>query len=100
MDDKPPALSLAGNGRPTIRHGRPLPPDQAPAKSHANTFWHRMWISSRCWEGGGLGGGSSGGGGATVAAAAAAAAAAGRPSVVINVPLPLDPAPDKSHANT
>ncbi len=66
-----------------------------------------MWISSRCWEGGGLGGGSSGGGSATVAAAvavaaaaAAVAAAAGFPSSVINVPLPLNPAQDKSHANS
>ncbi len=47
--------------------------------------------------GGGLG---SGGGGATVVAAVAAAVVAGRPSLVINVPLPLNPAPDKSHANT
>jgi hypothetical protein len=37
-------------------------------------------------------------GGATVAAAAVAVAAAGRPSLVINVPLLLNPLPDKSHA--
>jgi hypothetical protein len=86
----------AAAGRPSLVIHVALPPDPAPAKSHAETEKHRMWISSRCWEGGGIGGG--GGSGATVAAAAAAVA--GRPSLVINVPLPLDPVPDKSHADT
>ena len=46
-----PDASLRGGGCPSLVIHVPLPPNPAPAKSHANTKKHRMWISSQCWEG-------------------------------------------------
>jgi hypothetical protein len=89
--------AVAAAGCPSLVIHVPLPPIQH-GLSHMPTL---KSIACGSLVGAGRGGGLSGrGGSATVAAAVAAAAAAGCPSLLINVPLPLDPAPDKSHANT
>jgi hypothetical protein len=48
------AAAAATAGCPSLVINVPLPlPFPAPDKSHADTQKCHMWISSRCWEGGG-----------------------------------------------